>query len=885
MTDYDKMSISCNMGDIVLKKVIFFAVLCIMLGLINHPNAALAVSKEQELQQNIKDSINRGSWTNAAIYSKQLAVYYDERKEYDKAAVQYDNSAIYWSKAGHADWGIQNTIRADHIRTELELYVEKPIPLNKLLAKFEPLSGTYLGLFLAGWRENASPYPVKDIYGRNHAIYLTYTRWGKVYEDTNSYFPLTFAKEAKENGSGIQIGWEPLNGLDEVNDDEYVRQFAREAKQSGVPVFLRFAGEMNGEWVPWSGDPKKYIEKYRLISKIMREEAPNVAMVWSPNFLPRHNIDQYYPGDDVVDWVGMSLYTIPYSHGEEVLGGNPIDYLKPLYEKYSYKPMMVSEGAVSHYSYEQNKDYSVWAAGQLGNMYGFLPRMFPQIKAISYFNYDKLGTTYDNANNNYDLGDSKIADNAYQKFIKDSYIMDHLSLDEGNNKSIQTQFVPYKNIKQATNNQNVFVYAKLPLGQQPYYVAVYQGNVKLAESYSQPWNMKVDFSRVNSKQPLTLIAFDKNFKRVATKNVSSNFQFVNKLGKFTDVSDKHWAFDLIEKAEADGITKGYEDGSFRPNQKVTVAEFVTMLGRVYGKGSELENAGYPQGTINLMNVLNYPYGDKSNQPITRKEVAEIISGSQGQNLTGDESIMYLLTKGLAKGKNPDKVSIEDYKGQETLTRAEAVSFIDNVKNKGVQEILARPGQPTDAAWIKTEFRKTFNIPAFKDVPSTHWAFADVEQAEKDGLVKGYPDGSFLPNQKVTVAEFVTMLGRIYGSNIDGVPYPQGTIDLMTNMNYPYREKGGIPITRKEAAEIISGTQGQNLAGDDAIMYLLINGLSQGTDQNQISVENYKGESNLTRAEAVTFIANVKKVGVPTIQARPTEPTNPEPIRAEYDQKY
>ena len=43
---------------------------------------------------------------------------------------------------------------------------------------------------------------------------------------------------------------------------------------------------MNGEWVPWYGDPEKYKEKFRLVHDIMEQEAPNVAMVWSPNFFP-----------------------------------------------------------------------------------------------------------------------------------------------------------------------------------------------------------------------------------------------------------------------------------------------------------------------------------------------------------------------------------------------------------------------------------------------------------------------------------------------------------------------------------------------------------------------------------------------------------------------
>lgn len=692
-----------------MKKIISLLVcVLLVLPLISVPNEASAasVSQVKTWERELSKSIKNKSWNNAAVYSKNLAVHYDEKGQYDKAAKYYDDNAIYWAKAGHADWGIQNTIRADHIRTEVGLYVETPIPMNPILSKHEPVSGTYLGLFLAGKRENANPDKVEGIYGKNHAIYLTYTTWGKKYTDTNTYFPMKFAQRAKENGSGIQIGFEPMKGLDEVKDGEYIRQFAREAKESGVPVFLRFASEMNGEWVPWSGDPKKYIEKFRLVYKIMKEEAPNVAMVWSPNFLPRHNIDQYYPGDAYVDWVGTSLYTIPFSHGKEVPGGNPIDYLKPIYEKYSHKPMMISEGAVSHYSYELRKDFSEWASGQIGNMYGFMPRMYPSIKAISYFNLDKQTTSYDNQNNNYDLGDSPIVDKKYQTIIANPYFIDTLTVD-GPNDSVHSKFVPLEKVKQTAGVHNVFAYVKLPLGKQPYYVAIYQGDKKLAESYEQPWDMKIDFSKVDASKPLKVIAFDQNFKRLATKDIKGNFKKVSKIGKFSDVSDSFWGFNEIEKAVDDGIVNGYPGGTFRPNQKVTVAEFMTMLGRTYGVHDEFEKGSYPTGVANYMESMNYPYKDKVNVAITRKEAAELISGTRGLNLTGDDAIKFLLVNDLAVGKIPNEVSVESYMGQDTLTRAEAVKFVANLKNTDGQQISERPTEETDPTTIRESYDNKF----------------------------------------------------------------------------------------------------------------------------------------------------------------------------------
>ena len=52
--------------------------------------------------------------------------------------------------------------------------------------------------------------------------------------------------------------------------------------------------------------------------------------------------------------------------------------------------------------------------------------------------------------------------------------------------------------------------------------------------------------------------------------------------------------------------------------------------------------------------------------------------------------------------------------------------------------------------------------SFRDVTSTHWAFASVERAAELGLVTGYSDGTFQPDTHVTRAQFVLMLWRMCG---------------------------------------------------------------------------------------------------------------------------
>lgn len=50
---------------------------------------------------------------------------------------------------------------------------------------------------------------------------------------------------------------------------------------------------------------------------------------------------------------------------------------------------------------------------------------------------------------------------------------------------------------------------------------------------------------------------------------------------------------------------------------------------------------------------------------------------------------------------------------------------------------------------------------FKDVPTTHWAYKDIEKLQKLGVVKGDEKGNFNPDKTVTRAEVSAMLSRLY----------------------------------------------------------------------------------------------------------------------------
>lgn len=338
----------------------------------------------------------------AGFCAQKLGRAYDKLGRYGEAVKYYEIEANFWNKLpGHAEWTLFDSKRAEEIRPEIRVYLKESAtgtPSN--LGKYEPAQGTLLGAAVTG--DPAIGYDnlnrIADVYGRNYASILLYVK------DWNSYPDETLLKLAKKEGLSLHVAWEPSSGLAAVEDNDYLRAFAAKLNDYGLPVFLRFAAEMNGDWTPWSGNPDQYIEKFRLVAGVMRQKAPNVAMVWSPNYYPDEKVDAYYPGDQWVDWVGINAYTDYFFNGNpdspvesatinyQGRNANPLHKFKAIYERYSSrKPIMISETGVAWANRYPFTDVSDWGAASLERFYSYLPLAYPRIKAVYYFNFDISG--------------------------------------------------------------------------------------------------------------------------------------------------------------------------------------------------------------------------------------------------------------------------------------------------------------------------------------------------------------------------------------------------------------------------------------------------------------------------------------------------------------
>ncbi|MDD3347022.1 S-layer homology domain-containing protein [Oscillibacter sp.] len=175
--------------------------------------------------------------------------------------------------------------------------------------------------------------------------------------------------------------------------------------------------------------------------------------------------------------------------------------------------------------------------------------------------------------------------------------------------------------------------------------------------------------------------------------------------KFTDI-DGYWAATYVDFLYNSGVTTGYSNGTFQPNQNITRAQFAVMLYRYLG----LKESAYADVTLPFAD--NAAIADYAVPAIKALYTEGIINGS-----TGPDGKIYF---------NPGN----------SLTRAQAATMIGRTQAKGY---AAAALSFTDAA----------KIPAY--------AAYYIQTMAAQGIIGGYTDGSFKPNSNITRGQMAKIL--------------------------------------------------------------------------------------------------------------------------------
>ncbi len=181
------------------------------------------------------------------------------------------------------------------------------------------------------------------------------------WEDVSLVSLLDADEYALERGRALMVTIEPWTWtVDERNTPEFLRNGILngyyDANMRGIcqvlkdlqsPISVRWGHEMErseGQFI-WSGwEPNDYIVSFQRMIDICRAEAPDINVVWSP--AGDEGLEQYYPGDDYVDLVGLSIFGLEQWENE-ILGGSR-QYQQWLDETYARasvfgKPVIIAE--------------------------------------------------------------------------------------------------------------------------------------------------------------------------------------------------------------------------------------------------------------------------------------------------------------------------------------------------------------------------------------------------------------------------------------------------------------------------------------------------------------------------------------------------------------
>ncbi|MGB8811762.1 MAG: glycosyl hydrolase [Paracoccaceae bacterium] len=178
-----------------------------------------------------------------------------------------------------------------------------------------------------------------------------------------------------------------LNGITEGYYDSNMRGICQVIGTLQSPVSVRWGHEMetsDGQFIWSNWKPENYIASFKRMIDICREEAPKINVVWSPIGL--ENAKDYYPGDEYVDLVGVSIFG--YEAWEEAILGQARSFSEVLTERYNNvkdlgKPVVVAElGYTGSAEYVASWEAEVRAARPempllVGAVYFDQPEVYP----------------------------------------------------------------------------------------------------------------------------------------------------------------------------------------------------------------------------------------------------------------------------------------------------------------------------------------------------------------------------------------------------------------------------------------------------------------------------------------------------------------------------
>ncbi len=564
-----------------------------------------------------------------------------------------------------------------------------------------PASGTLYGSAVTGTQSGESAVLMYVTFGDSYGV----DYWINYYKDTNP----KFAQAAQ--GDVIELAWnfspEGTAGAQAVlAADSYISDSLAAIGSLNATVLLRLGAEMSS----WNDcDPATYIQAFQKVAQAAKRYS-NIKMVFSPNDISNRNVTfaDFYPGDQYVDWIGVSTYhntnytgSVPaytfdaQGYGDDayynrgIYDRDPLLVLQSLaaFAQEHGKPMMISECGFSYQG-----DLASFAASQLNWFYSYVNMVYPQVKAVFYFDHDPDDGQYD-----YALSGSTAAQSAYRSAIANNGA--YLAQGQTSGKT----WKPLSAVSSASETLKLAAYASLP-GKDPISATYYVDGNAVKTLNTAPFYFELDPSTLSSGK----------------HTVQAKFS----AGKFTSQTPAYeltvaggpakpsaWAQALVQQAEEKKLVTERTDGDYQ--DQITRLQFAELA----------------------VNLIEQAAG----QPIQP-------AGASFTD-TSDPAVLKAVAAGVTSGKGENTFAPED-----KITRQEICVML----NKVIQYVDQVKGTTTltnTSTQLDAKFTDGGEIAS--------WASNAVALLTNNGLMSGKGEGKVAPLANTTIEEAIVLALALY----------------------------------------------------------------------------------------------------------------------------
>ena len=255
---------------------------------------------------------------------------------------------------------------------------------------------------------------------------------------------------------------------------------------------------------------------------------------------------------------------------------------------------------------------------------------------------------------------------------------------------------------------------------------------------------------------------------------------------FSDVAPNFWAYNAIRQANAQGFLAGFPDGSFRPDLNLTRVQAIVAL---------VNGLRLTGGTPNALMI----YRDRAQIP--SYAVPAIATATQRRMVVNYPTVDQL---------NPMR----------DIVRGEMAAL--------VYQALVAAGQ---AKAVNSPYivRPDTSNPLFADSEG-HWAEPFIRSLSNQGLINGFADGTFQPDRPMTRAQYAALVVNAFD------PEPQRPATQFTDVPASFWAAKAIQIAYRGG--FLSGFPDQSFGPDQTVsrvqvLVSLVSGLGLGSGSERL----------------------------------------------------